>query len=178
MNETFVPKFFDLLVCHFAFNLEKSCSRLALRPVFDCPLGTLRPPLWSPLRTSDFQLFAIVNSITWICSSSFGYLLWDSDVRYITDIGQKQLPLSKHRFGPSPDYAIETSAIVPLHAPIAQRVIKIIASRNGNWPSIPNPVPSKTDPTTLREVLVSKKEVLDTPKARQRQREHDLQYPA
>jgi hypothetical protein len=97
-------------------------------------------------------------------SNGFSYLLWDSDVRYVTDVGQKQLPLSKHRVGPSPGYAIETAAIVPLHAPIAQRVIKIIASRNGNWPSIPNPIPAKTDPTTLREVLVSKKEVLDTPK--------------
>jgi hypothetical protein len=109
---------------------------------------------------------------------------WDSDVRYSTVSGMVQLPLSRERDDPelfitpeypdvpelspgsafSPEQRKQTAVVIRLHAPMAQRVFKGKVVRQNHWPKIPEPLESYRDSSGHKEVLLSKKIVLGTPR--------------
>lgn len=94
-------------------------------------------------------------------TGGFSYVFWDSDVRHNVTSGNIQLPLSSARTVSS---QIETAPALQLHAPVAQRQIRIRAVRNGQWPKVPIPLNSRVDVNGCVETLLTSRQIADTPK--------------
>lgn len=99
--------------------------------------------------------------------SGFPYLQWESEVRYTTQTGKVQLPLSKERnypgFSQSQAFGKQTSVVCKLHAGMAQRVYKVIATRQGNWPQVPAPLQNYASSGNPVEDLLDGEIVSETP---------------
>lgn len=64
--------------------------------------------------------------------ASFPYYQADIDTKYIVNSGRVQLPLSKPRYE-------RTNTVIQLFQPVSQRVITMVATREGDWPKVPSP---------------------------------------
>ena len=100
--------------------------------------------------------------------SGFPYLQWDSEVRYNTQTGKIQLPLSKARLYPGGSaysgVGLQTAVVVKLHAGMAQRVYKVIATRQGQWPKVPAPLLQYASSGNPVEELIDQQIISETPK--------------
>lgn len=87
---------------------------------------------------------------------NYPYFFVDLENEYQIDTGWSQLPYA------NTDPAAKSALLVRLHKPVAQRVLTMIATRDGQMPLIPSLAEEKTDHNGIREVL---SQVSITPKA-------------
>lgn len=71
--------------------------------------------------------------------TTHAYIQADIDTKYSINSGKVQLPLSKARTGVSSGLPPQTCTVIKLHAGLAQRVITMVATREGDWPKVPAP---------------------------------------
>lgn len=116
--------------------------------------GTVHDIDTRPTPVADY--FGVDTAIQ---ATGFPYLQWDSDVEYDVATGVIQIPLSTRRRN-------QTGVAIRLHAPTAQRVFRVIASRQGAPPQMPAPMFRYTDTSTgiVEDLIGIAKVVADTPK--------------